>query len=429
MSTSVMTPVLRKEIRALLPLWAACAAAVTLAVTVGKGTPFGLVAYAVSALVLGSASMGQEFSSRTLPLLLSQPITRRNLFWIKAAALVPMLLILGAMATLNFIIQFDGPRPLAVLLVFAMPLAGGVMLAPWLTMVCRSSLAGVVFGFSLPAALFVVSMWLMPWPGVQLRLWLALLATLCAAAGVLGWRRFLRLEAIDSPVTALELPAWSRWRTPRPGHPLWMLLLKELHLQQLTFALAVVLAVIWLALVGLDPATRPGGRIAADLLVPLYIVLLAVIAGATASAEERQYGTLESQQLLPIPAWHQWMVKIAVAFGPALALTIWPRSLEKVLLAVALAAGSLYISSLSTTTLRAAVVSVAILPITLVFYLSILKGGLMQGTILVALLLRFAFTNHTAAERGFERVARQLAVLFAVLGVSMLTRALAWLAP
>ena len=455
-AAALATPGIVKEIRALLPLFAVSVAAVTLSLAAGKGTPLSLFVYGCSALALGAQSIGQEFSFRTLPLLLSQPIDRRRLYWIKAAVLVPMLVTLGVLATFDFVNQVES-EPTTVLLVFAVPILGGLMLAPWLTMICRSPLAGVVFSFGLPASLFTLTMWIVPGPGLQMRVWFALLVALCAFAGVLGWQRFMRLEAIDGTGAAVQFP-WPLARTPRPGHPLRMLLLKELRLQQLTFALAAFFIVVWLAIAVQQGLARGSALVVLDILTPLYLALLTVLIGALASAEERQYGTLEAQLLLPVAALRQWMVKVTVVFGLAILLAVALPAilglvaeaitgrresfrLEVALAVVLLTAGSLYVSSVSSSGLRAAVVSLAVLPLALAIYVVVMQqlasalealwpDSLRLGWLhrrlewiptltveaaLVALLVRFAFVNHRSAEPPSERILRQLAILVSVL--------------
>ena len=46
----------------------------------------------------------------------------------------------------------------------------------------------------------------------------------------------------------------------------------------------------------------------------MYVGVLSMLVGALASAEERQFGTLESQLLLPVRAWQQWTVKVATCY-------------------------------------------------------------------------------------------------------------------
>jgi hypothetical protein len=116
----------------------------------------------------------------------------------------------------------------------------------------------------------------------------------------------------------------------------------------------------------------------------LHGFVVALFAGALASAEERGLGTLEWQALLPYPVWRAWAVKVATMFGLVLVLALglpvllsfagpvageW-RAAPVVrmswgingvhwffLWGAALVAVSLYVSSLCTSALRALLVS------------------------------------------------------------------------
>jgi hypothetical protein len=106
-------------------------------------------------------------------------------------------------------------------------------------------------------------------------------------------------------------------------------------------------------------------------------VLLAVLIGSVASAEERQFGTHAPNLLLPLARWKGWAVKAGVAFGLALVLGIvlpsllmlagwrlfgWevgfaPVVLVPLVVTVILAtSGSLFVSSFSASGVRATVV-------------------------------------------------------------------------
>ena len=85
---------IRKETRALLPVWTACASALVLVALVGDARFYlaALLAYGLGAIALGALSVGHEYSGRTLALLLSFPLDRRRLFLLKLAVLSVLLL-------------------------------------------------------------------------------------------------------------------------------------------------------------------------------------------------------------------------------------------------------------------------------------------------------------------------------------------------
>lgn len=133
-------------------------------------------------------------------------------------------------------------------------------------------------------------------------------------------------------------------------------------------------------------------------------------------------------------AWKQWTVKAAVALGLALLLgLVQPAimitgelsfNLLLVPMVIVLTVGSLYISSLCDSGLRAMVISA---PVMLILVLGVVARpgpALLQGVgsyaivlggaVLVVLALRFAYDNHRLG-RDNRRVQLQLLVMAAVL--------------
>ena len=155
--------------------------------------------------------------------------------------------------------------------------------------------------------------------------------------------------------------------------------------------------------------------------------------GSLASAEERQFGTLEWQLLLPLAAWKQWLVKVGVVLGlamlllvglPALVLAGRSGPLDNTLwymcAILLLTCTSLYISSLNTTGLRALLLSVPVSLVTLAMMaaLSSMLGlrRLSPAPVVLfagflAVVLYFAFVNHRSAERGAWRIGQQVFVM------------------
>jgi hypothetical protein len=96
--TAALSPVLSKEIRALLPFWAASMAALAGAFVWRAGNSLGIATffYVAGSLAIGAQSVGQEYTYRTL--LLSQLADRRQLYLLKFAVSAVMLLTLAALA-------------------------------------------------------------------------------------------------------------------------------------------------------------------------------------------------------------------------------------------------------------------------------------------------------------------------------------------
>jgi hypothetical protein len=475
MTGAVLLPFgVRKEIRALLPVWLGCATIMAAGAALDSLNAFSvaMIVYAVGTVALGSLSMGHEYTNRTLTLLLSLPVDRRRLYLVKLGVLIPMVAAL-AMLALVLLSTRRALDPAGAAPILLLAVGCGLFLAPWLTMVCRSPLAGIVFALAIPGVIHVAGeavgfarygfgpeaarvRFLVVWWGMT---------AACAVAVVSSWRMFMRLEAIDGHDAHVRLPRWIRGAAAtapdvaRPSHPLWSLARKELRLQQLTFVVSGIYVVEWATLWMLRQSIAGFDGIPIGVLTAFHSGAAALLSGSLASAEERQFGTLESQVLLPMAMWKQWAVKAGMALGLVLALGAGLPALLGSLdpsadsihvnaafagVMVLSAATSLYVSSLCTSGLRALLASVFVL-----FGIPILLGSvvlppvirLLQpllprtalvplsaaaplavglGTGLVALLLVFGLVNHRSSERGLARVWPQAAWIAAWLILSML---------
>src|SRR5207237_8080492 len=98
---------------------------------------------------------------------------------------------------------------------------------------------------------------------------------------------------------------------------------KELRPQQMTFAMVAVYALIW---TGLTVAGRLNVDFAKEFPMRgvgmLYFALLPLLMGSLASAQERHFGMLHSQAMLPVPRAQQWAVKASVVLVLAVVLGV-----------------------------------------------------------------------------------------------------------
>lgn len=436
-----------KEVRALLPVWAACATAVAAAGTIGdrRGIlTLGILIYCAASLGLGAMSIGHEYTSRTLQLLLSQPRSRARLFIVKEGVLLAMLLTLGAIAWTTF----SNPPAMtmnALMVTVTLPVLGGLFVSPLVTMMSRNPLAGIVFPLAVSGFVWLPIDWLAPGATKLTVFWRAMVA-LCAIAAVLGWRAFMRLEANESrgPQVHMDWSSAGSVAAPdRRQHPVWRLVRKELRLQQLTFVVFAIYVGGSLKLIGhVSDATV---NLHAG-LTGLYSGILTVLIGSLASAEEREYGTLESQLLLPIASSTQWAVKVGVTLGLALLLAVgFPALIVGsngravrindwyVCAILILAVTSLYISSLCSTGIRALLVSVLATPLVLLVVAQFpfkYRHLTMSQAVLLAcfltLVLWFGLDNHRSAERGAWRIGRQVFVMTGCLALTGVVLAVLW---
>ena len=481
-----MTPsaALTKEIRALLPACAAIVAALVFSSGAAGVLRVWLVmlVLAFGSITLGGLAFGHEYSYRTLTLLLAQPIDRRRTCAAKLAALLTMVALVCLAAVLSApgrpLQVFSGARGDVRAMLIMAPLCG-VCLAPALSMLCRSSLAGVVFTIAIPGLLLLIgNIIATAWYGfvvtdavnafISTFVWRGV-SIACAAGAIATWVLFVRLEAIEGH-PELQWPRWLRSDSSLaaarkvPG-TLTALVRKELRLQQMTVVVVGLFIVASAALWMLSRVNPEFWQVPIEAIAALYGALLVILIGSVASAEERQLGTLPSQLLLPIAARTQWAVKVATTLSLALLLgvgvpmlvtflfsvsegpTAWhPRRVKEALAAVVLLTSCcLYVSSLSSSAVRAMVNSIPAVIAGAVFVMTsvalvmsigyrLITGPYGQNRIVnhelarsfdmssaalyvwlavpvAAMFLWFAFTNHRSMERQVPRVALQVLAL------------------
>ena len=345
-----------------------------------------------------------------------------------------------------------------------LPFFAGLLITPYLTIVTRSPLGGAVFTLGLSGMLLVAGEWI----GISKYgysrevddfrvafVWYALVV-LSAGSAIGLWRTFGRLQSLDGGHDAIDLTPGtvSTSHALRRQNPIWLLIKKELRLQQLSFAVAALFVVIFTSLSIQRADVLPAG------LIPiLYAVMLAGLIGATASAEERHLRTLDAQLLLPMPASRQWLIKIGVVITLSLVLAILlpaglaaalttshiTRSILQmlffskfVLVLLGTTVVSLYVSTLCSSGISALMISVptalaaaaAVLPLgdQLQHYLYSLGGRpdwrlierltLLLTLALFGIVLRLAFVNHRSADRSAARTVSQIAIAAGSVGLA-----------
>ena len=334
-----LTALASKEFRALLPVWAAAA------FTIGadpllRGTgmhsliPLGMFAYIVGSLALGAHVIGHEFTNRTLASLLVQPCKRSSILLTKASVLAVMLVALGFIAKVvvfQSLARAFGNLPRYPTLY--LPLIGGFCVAPYMTMRLRSQVAGVVFTACLPGATYVLALLggviiygtgTAAVEALALSVWTPAMGISAAGGAVLSARSFMRLQDTEGAREEVRLPRWFTVTDASPIRPpLWMLAKKELRLQQMTFAMVAFYALIWTSLTIAGRLNPEFGReFPIQGVGLLYFALLPLLMGSLASAQERQFGMLQSQAMLPVPRAQQWAVKAGVVLVLSLVLGV-----------------------------------------------------------------------------------------------------------
>ncbi len=202
--------------------------------------------FILGAVALGALSIGHEYLHGTLSPWLALPVSRWQLAAAKLAALVPLLASLAILATLGLVAANGVPAAglfRLELLTIGLPLIYGLIVAPWLTMVARGPLGGVVFTLAIPlvvglALFFVQPLDVFVRPGFG-----TAMSVFAGIGALLGARTFMRLEALETH-RDVELPklfgarrALAASGAPRP---IWALFTKELRLQQMTVLVAAL---------------------------------------------------------------------------------------------------------------------------------------------------------------------------------------------
>ena len=457
-------PSIAKEFRALLPLWAACMLAIGLYPLADSNIieSVAVLAYAFGSLALGAHVIGHEHAHHTLGILLAQPIDRRRLLLTKLAVLSPLLATMGLAA---WLVLPAWSEPQTRLSPAFLPPLGALFAAPWFTMLFRNPHGGALVTSMVAAwSLLVTTMMTAAVRGVSygeaeqaaFEVWLPAIYAFGVVTAIPAWRMFMRLEAIEGGGREIHLPRWfGTAASPRAGNPVWQLVKKELRLQQLAFVMAGLYVATWaawslrmsLAVESMEPAERIAGP-----LMAVYLAGVALLVGSLASAEERRCGMLESQQLLPMSASRQWAIKTAVALVVALAIAIGlpamlvlaggpagalrgelPQPLMGAALIVMVTTCSLYVSSLSSSGVRALAAAFAFVMATFVLLefvgremvrrfshsITDVDGPaiILTSVTFTAILMAFAAANHRTSSWTARRVVWQLACAAAVIVV------------
>jgi ABC-type transport system involved in multi-copper enzyme maturation permease subunit len=341
-----MSIALRKEFRLLLPAWVATLVPATVPIwcmhaawflrNAGVVQILSIACFVLGALFLALTPFGQETSFGTFSLMLAQPQPRRRLWWTKMSALtvalgvslaalcLSWLLRLGAAGAFNDMPPASVPAIVGALaclcaLLAAVVVSGGL----WTTLLFRQVTTAFWFSLLVPAAIFGAVWFLADINSGQKTLLAEVVAmgVYSIAGFLLAGRLFLQAqdtprggETASGPVSrelSFRLLA-SAFQKKRSS---WAALLcKELQMQQVTLVMAGVLALVYLAAVSIlltRHAPAPFLEGCVDSFWVFWLVVPLVI-GSVAVAEERNLNTLEGQLCLPARKRTLFAVKLLV---------------------------------------------------------------------------------------------------------------------
>jgi ABC-type transport system involved in multi-copper enzyme maturation permease subunit len=339
-----MNPLVKKEIRLLLPSWLAVLLLEILLPWFWNDsdasfawTPvfvfFGMIMLAVD-------SFGREFSLGTFQSLLSQPMERGRIWCTKMAVLIFAAALIFASYFLSCdvllrqaltvriwnvnpaIIEGDFRNAmLASGMVMLIAMAGGL----WTTLLLRQVAAAFWITFLAPAGLLMLIFLFLPskLAGNETVFIPLLYGTgiLYSAAGFWFAHRLFH-RAQDAAWTG-GVVAFSKWRyfesgsestvSTRHRRPMGALVKKELQLQSITWFCAAAFLALHLAVImmrkvhGSFERDSLAGE-ASEFFWTLWLIMPLII-GGTVVAEERRLGVTEGQFSLPAPRWFQFALK------------------------------------------------------------------------------------------------------------------------
>jgi ABC-type transport system involved in multi-copper enzyme maturation permease subunit len=344
-----MSPLVKKEIRLLLPGWAV-SLVLALSIWLVPADPHSIPVFTVSeasftlllflfypiTLVMTAlSSFGSEISSGTFHFLLAQPVTRSRIWWTKtgllAAAVLSAWLAWCLSCSLHQPIRTDPHywRDLWLLTgLFAIAVYSGGL---WTVLLFRQVAVAFWLANLTPVALFVTAFNLLP-GDVSDETVTEVLAMVFGVYGVVGFwfarRLFMRAQDTQWTGGTLALPEIRelvRFKIAsgarRKWQPWMALLVKELRLHESQFIIAGVLVLLHLGVI----ATRHFGYFSINSLMAVLLecywwlwLVMPLLVGCAAVAEERKLGTHEGQLCLPVKRRTQFAVKLWVVLALAI---------------------------------------------------------------------------------------------------------------
>ena len=327
-----MNPLLKKEIRLILPAWGLAMMLALAPIFLFRHDFLQFENMApgwFGILILCATSFGREFSLGTFSSLLAQPVPRRQ-YWVTKvgvllAALVSVLVIYFLVLVALRVVFAEDNAPTAGMagLYLLAAIAGGL----WLSLLVRQMIAVVWLIFLVPLLLSLPCLFLLSHFDASdetLGMTMKTLLLLYSVAGIAGsWLIFRRAQDAPWAGATIALPDWMSARIGAPASaqrlrqpPLRALIRKEFQLNQAPLLGMGVLFLLHLGVVVLRSwhrhSAEPFWRDMNDALQAFGVLwmIAPLIIGCTSIAEERKLGTLEGQLCQPVSARRQFLVKL-----------------------------------------------------------------------------------------------------------------------
>ena len=348
-----MNPLVKKEIRLLLPSFAICCALAVANLFINfdsNGSVVGwwwyMLAFAFcggAAVMMALNSFGAEISSGTFSHLLAQPISRQKIWETKIVVLAVSLAVVGMVwggfGTARFVMldrQLDWVAMITVIGIFGLVIFSGGL---WTVLLLRQVAAAFWFTVLVPGVfLALVAACFGDQEDLFVKGMVVSVLGVYSLAGFFFARwLFFRAQDVQWSGCAIVMPefcarAKSETGLRRIWRPRLALFFKELQLHQAQFLIAGVLLVLHLGV----RVTRAVGNFNRNSTTEFILesfwllwLVMPLLVGCAAVAEERKLGTHEGQLCLPAKRRTQFALKLLVALGLTLVFgTLMPLLLE-----------------------------------------------------------------------------------------------------
>ncbi len=307
------------------------------------------------AVMVSLDSFGIEVSSGTFAGLLAQPISRLKIWQTKIGLLAVAILVLTFLWSFNFVLlsffgnnqsEFSDPiKALTVAFMFSIVVFTGGL---WTVLLLRQVAVAFWFTLLIPGVLMIITVGLCGGESEEFitGMVVSVLGIYSLAGFFLARWLFFRAQDLQWSGGTIAMPEinWLKRRSThapqitsgstiatqkaRPRAVLWR---KEFSLHQSQFVMAFVLLLLHLGVLAarqLNLVRSPDAKFCLEIFWGLWLVM-PVLLGCAAIAEERKIGTLENQLCLPVKRRTQFAIKLSVVLILSVLLgAIMPLLLE-----------------------------------------------------------------------------------------------------
>ena len=342
---SSRTTRMRKEARALFRPWCAVMILGALPLVLPQSHPillginirdFSSIAVGFGILLLSTLSLGNEFHSRTLSLLLTQPVSRMEIWGEKLS--VTIVAVLSAALVFCYGVRSEFQQDPKLWVFVGAFLVTATAPATFGNLIARSAMGGLLLNCCAPYFVVIAGVnweWILgpnPSPARSTTaLWTVAFAALCYAGLMLwlGGRKLARFQVTggmggdDLMMAGPDVmpEALAGWFRCRPTGAVLNLIRKELHLLRPVWLITLLSLVYLTCLTRFRfvlfresaPPSPEGVLLALFTPVILFTPLIAILAGSVSMWEERKSGTQSWHMTLPVSARRQWLIKLAMA--------------------------------------------------------------------------------------------------------------------